>query len=275
MLRNIFCCDSRGNNFDKYEQPDIKIEYIIVRGATVSSLQRETLHYLHKYTDHEEKLNIKVCVGINDLLRKVNGVTTVSDIGVESLFHKLKQFKSVVQSERPNALFGFVTIPHCSLADYGEFCAQKKNKTKSNPPANVSQNDLVATQSVLNQKVNDINRMLITENFSATKIGIRPLTVQFHKEILHLHTKRAGKKKKNKTVHSYHFSRLYDGLHAKSHIKRKWFRSLVQIFKRESNALLPTPNCDYISESEDNFSDVISDTDSEPTYTCWKRQKYQ
>ncbi len=83
------------------------------------------------------------------------------------------------------------------------------------------------------------------------------------KKILHKHTNRSGRKRHNRQfVYSYHFSRLYDALHAKSHVKRKWFRSLCYVFEKEFSRHAAID--DHLSDSS-GFSDTVSllETDSD------------
>lgn len=275
MLRSILCADSRANNFENYTQPDFHIDYVIRRGATISSLHKFTENFLSSHTTVEERLSVKVCVGINDLLRKIqhdNGrELTIENVSVDVICARLKQFKTSIKEKRPNTLFGFITIPHFSFERYIDFSiSQRKLHHSKFSDAEVSN-----LQETINSSVNAINNFIISENVSDISELGRPLTVQWHKEILHRHSQRTGRNKTRRIVDSYHFGRLYDGLHAKSHIKRKWFRSLCLVFERElkQSQIL---DC-HLSSSASNYSDTVSisdsESDSEPLYSCWKRQK--
>ena len=99
MHRNILCADSRANNFDKYEQPaDVTIEFVIRRGATISRIECETLKYLEN-CGVSEKINIKVCIGINDILQFICASFDSVEPVLELLRDKLTHFKNIVLSK--------------------------------------------------------------------------------------------------------------------------------------------------------------------------------
>ena len=69
MQRNILCADSRANTFEYEQSAEIRIEFVIRCGATIYRLECQTLKYLKENCGVDEKINIRVCVGINDICR--------------------------------------------------------------------------------------------------------------------------------------------------------------------------------------------------------------
>ena len=118
----IFVADSRGNNFDKYKQPqDLQLHYIIQRGATISSLRDKTLDFIKSpHFPNNKQIFIKIAAGINDILKRVHHSdgteSVVSDtFDVNAIISKLLLFRSSVKTLIPSALVGFVTIPTAHL----------------------------------------------------------------------------------------------------------------------------------------------------------------
>ena len=118
----IFVADSRGNNFEKYKQPqDLEVQYIIQRGATISVLTDKTREFIKSPSFPKNKLIfVKIAAGINDILKRVNHSdgteTVVSDtLEVNTIIDKLLLFRSSVKTLIPSALVGFVTIPTAHL----------------------------------------------------------------------------------------------------------------------------------------------------------------
>ncbi|MES9904276.1 MAG: hypothetical protein ABW168_16575 [Sedimenticola sp.] len=221
---------------------------------------------------------MKVCVGINDLLNKTRhkfgSELELANISLDAIFDCFRHFKQSVKLQRPNTLFAFITIPHFSFLGYRDFSIANKKLSRSK----FTEDELKKFQITLNEKINEINDFLINENVTDNSELGRPLSVLWHKEIRHQHTHRSGRCRKKRTlVYSYHFSRLYDGLHAKSHIKRKWFRSFCFVFEKETINAQSLAD-EHLSDSS-GFSDTISvsdtESESEPLYQCWKRQKVE
>ena len=51
---------------------------------------------------------------------------TSVELVLEPLRDKLAHFKNTVLSKYSGALFGFITIPHCSLSKYRHSCIHKR-----------------------------------------------------------------------------------------------------------------------------------------------------
>ncbi|CAG2220644.1 unnamed protein product [Mytilus edulis] len=133
--------DSRGNNFDSnriFEQPpDFKIEYCIVRGATVNELKDVFLQRLNSVdTNRCLPIIVKVAVGINDFTKFIKNKNRERELvysgakGLE-IYEKILEFKAAVKEKLPNALVGFITVPPISFKKYKEHCFENKKLTVS------------------------------------------------------------------------------------------------------------------------------------------------
>lgn len=87
----IFATDSRGNNFNLFENCDLNIKYVIQRGGTIGFLSEKTLTEI-KLIDCSKYINIfvKIAAGINDILIKEHHQISVSASPVSSIIDKLK-----------------------------------------------------------------------------------------------------------------------------------------------------------------------------------------
>lgn len=254
-MQRVVVGDSRIHNFDAYTQPrDLNILYIIQRGANVDQLKEKTIQTLQsKGVSADGRIEIKLCAGINEFLCRERhdggSETKLSDVSVHEVVNKFFAFTSGIKCVYVNAEISFATIPHMSFEKYQQHCLT--NKSLSKPK--YSKEQVQEFQNNLNRKVNELNRLLITEN---TKNSVK--TVFLHSDISKSHTKRKGRNKRKVTQVSYHFSRLYDGLHACSEIKRKWFEKLIASFS-------PKPIVDTESSSDE----------SDESDRHWKRRKYR
>lgn len=256
-MQRVVVGDSRINNFDCYQQPkDFNIIYVIQRGAKVNQLKDKTLQTLQAVGIGKDcQVEIKLCAGINEFLSREHhegGIETkLSDINVHDIVHKFISFKTDVKSIYLNAQVSFATVPHMSFEKYRMHCI--KNKTLSKPKYSTEENQ--AFQKSLNTKVNEVNKLLIAEN---TKNSAK--TVFLHSDICKSHTKRKGRNKRKVSQLSYHFGRLYDGLHACSETKRKWFEKIIASFTSTK------PSTSTVLNS-------TSDSSSDESDRHWKRQK--
>ncbi|CAG2253706.1 unnamed protein product [Mytilus edulis] len=162
--------DSRGNNFDSnriFEQPpDFKIEYCIVRGATVNELKDVFLQRLNSVdTNRCLPIIVKVAVGINDFTKFIKNKNRERELvysgakGLE-IYEKILEFKAAVKEKIPNALVGFITVPPISCKKYKEHCFENKKLTVSE----ISDDDLLKFQKDLEKEVELLNEKIIFGN---------------------------------------------------------------------------------------------------------------
>ncbi|CAG2188635.1 unnamed protein product [Mytilus edulis] len=155
--------DSRGNNFDSnriFEQPpDFKIEYCIVRGATVNELKDVFLQRLNSVdTNRCLPIIVKVAVGINDFTKFIKNKNRERELvysgakGLE-IYEKILEFKAAVKEKIPNALVGFITVPPIIFKKYKEHCFENKKLTVSE----ISDDDLLKFQKDLEKEVELLN----------------------------------------------------------------------------------------------------------------------
>ena len=242
----VFACDSRGNNFNQYQQcQDIPINYIIRRGSDISQLQLETLEFLRSLSvSHDTPVIVKIAAGINDILNTISAAQTFT---ADSILLKLENFRKCVLSVIPWALVGFVTIPTVEVSLLPRLV---------NSP-------LPSLQSLVNDAINFLNIKIRSSNSLA---GC--WTVSWHLLVQKKICKRPGKGRKAKSVYRYIYSNLYDGLHGNSQTKKKWFQMLVKCFTGEAlyvkRDISSSNTCMFedITSSE-HESDFKIDTDSE------------
>ena len=283
-IQCLLVADSRANSFDNYEQPtDIKVHYIIRRGANIKQLLDETLQYLTSH-DIPKLYFVKIAAGINDLLDKVSGALIPSQLSVDSFILKLIDFRKAVKFICPFALVGFVTIPTVYFQGHKSYCESQGQLLYHG----ISEKVLNANQVAINEKIQIINSRIRHEN-SKQQLGhvAGCWTVSWHQSIVKDIKKRRGKSRRLVSAIRYSYDSLYDGLHAKSTVKKYWFSLLVHCFRSDIEYTVnenQTGSCEsYASmvESENNLQEIgsnellVSSQDSEVSETdqCWKRKK--
>ena len=265
--------DSRGNNFDVdkvFQQPtDFRIDYCIIRGATVNELKRE---FLQKISGKDfscfSPIIVKIAVGINNFTKfTVNTNSerelTYSGATASEVFSLLLDFKSAVKSEIPTALVGLVTVPPVSLKKYHEYCIG--NKSIRNPV--LSDAELTDCQQKLNDEINSLNDKISYENCEKQEGHLKGCrTVSWHRSIYKLGKIKRGKKYQK--IYKNDFRGLYDGLHAKSDLKQKWFKQLLIAIRAEigyTQAEIASCTCENISGSSPSQSEG-SDTEQDESW---------
>ncbi|CAC5368330.1 unnamed protein product [Mytilus coruscus] len=200
--------DSRGNNFDNnriFEQPpDLKVEFCIVRGATVNELKDVFIQRLNR----------------NELV--YSGAK-----GIE-IYEKILEFKAAVEEKLPNTLVGFITVPPISFKKYKEHCFENKKLTVSE----ISDDDLLKFQKDLEKEVELLNEKIFfgnCEKQSGHLKGCR--TISWHRSVCRLGKVKRGKKYQK--VYKNDFRELYYGIHRTSDIKQKWFSQLIIAIRAE------------------------------------------
>ena len=231
--------DSRANNFDNsslFKQPEeLTIKYCIVRGAKIVDLSNKFLRIIDG-ENFEDKFPvvIKIACGINDLTqfkRNKEGENELHYSGKEAteVIQELVKFKTDIKQIIPNALVGFVTIPPLSFKLYHEHCKQKQGLKHPE----LTDEILETYQTRLDSELDKINNLIKVENClkqSGHSKGC--MTVSWHNTVC-----RQSKRKRNsgryKVVTKNNFKELYDGLHANSDLKHKWFNQIIDEIRAE------------------------------------------
>ena len=268
----LFVADSRANNFNLYQQPpNLNLYYVIQRGATIDQLIKRTHQEILKLNIQKQHVLVKIAAGINDILNKHQDHTGVhiklSSYTAENIIDKLLTFRSVVKTLIPTALVGFVTIPTAHLPSIQQHNLQAKKTELSSAQ---SPDSLEKQQSSLNLLINDINARIRILNSSKQTGCVRGCwTVSWHTFIAKQHIKRSGKGRTPKKHTRYMYDKLYNGLHAKSDVKKIWFELLVKAFAAE---------IEYVTCEQDTVSfeiEDISSSESESDFILDVSTKYQ
>ena len=218
----ILLGDSRINNFDNYPQPsDLNIRYYIERGAKINDLKKDAVSTLesvaHKFNSNEVKtVCIKTAAGINNLTKftTINGqrILSCSLESADQVFQELKDLRKHILNFIPSALISFVTVPSVDLLTFNEHHCKEF---------------LVKEQISLETKVDQLNTLIKAFNCRATA-----QTVSFHNSVQKRSIKK-DKRGRRRIKFSYVYKVLYDGLHASSEIKHKWFEEIIKPFRKE------------------------------------------
>ena len=229
VVHCLFVADSRAHNFDHYTRPSefasLDLAYIIRRGSKLGDLLQLTLAKLKSY-NRQDYLLIKVAAGINNLTKfaydssRRNRVLTVNPLSADDLVNILEDFKAQILAARPRTLVSFCTIPTASLK---KFQTIKKLATPI-----LSEPDLTTAQVYLDQVLDEVNSRIVALNRSTYTVS------------LHTYIRRSSIRKsltssgshKRKTIRS-NFSHLYDGLHATSYLKKRWYTAILSSFERD------------------------------------------
>ena len=234
----LYVADSRARGFDRYSPPSdshITITYIIKRGATVQQLLPLVLHRLRQWNDRRFII-IRVAAGINNLTdlytpAQSTGSTKVlirSQVSSQDLIAIFKTFKSAILQLRQKAIVIFSTIPPASFAKFQE------SRSVSYLPRDTLHNyqcDLNATIDIVNDEIKTLNHQF--------QHGISFHTLSLHTTIRKPTKRRRRSGNRRESIRN-DFAPLYDGLHAKSHVKQRWFFLLHKLFKQDVVDLHPT-----------------------------------
>ena len=240
-FKSIVIGDSRLCGFDRKNTGEIDIDFVIIRGAHVNDVLVPALDKIRSLQTFEGGiLIIKIALGINhftEFVRHGQGVELkYSGATGCQVFNELRSFKQRIKSVRPDALVGFVTVPTISFVANKNYRLEA-GKLKSSI---YSDEQLQCFQITLDQEITLLNFKLKEENsFKQDGHNRGCMTVSWHKYVT-----RSSKRKRNKqstksqTVVRNNFSGLYDGIHAISTLKQKWFYDLCACIRKEQSYTL-------------------------------------
>lgn len=257
----VIVLDSRGFRFEQKKQPsNLEISYVISRGKTVEQLYDQTVTELW-WVPSDKKLSFKICAGINNFIEKeylgAQGTEfRPSQTTPEFFIESLANIKSKLKARFPNSRVAFGTIPP---VHFGEL-QQSRLRSGLLKTAKYSAAELSEFQDRVSAKLTLVNSEIIELNKleRVWTLGLAEIIVKHHK-------KSCGRSNvKSKKVTSQHFQRMYDGLHAKSHIKQKWFNLIIKACQRESEQVLS-------SKSVEKAASEDKKTESEEKRRCWRR----
>lgn len=226
--------DSRVYSFDRYRLPadfNLHIDFVIRRGATLSDLIAPTLRQLRNYNSQDWVL-VRLAAGINDLIEFTgpgpHRVLVRSPTDANQLILRLQQFREAILRQHQNTVISFITIPTAS------FCKFQENKQLAVPELTPVQ--LKVHQHDLDNQLDTVNSF-IEQNSQDSQAEIIPRYLHWHSYIRRPTKRRNRTGRITKAITRNRFTLLYDGLHAVSTVKRRWFVELGRAFVQDHMAL--------------------------------------
>ena len=236
QVHQLLVADSRAYSFDQYTHPpfsNLSVDFVIQRGAKIDDLVLPTVTKLRSY-DPLDFTVIKLAAGINDLTEFVytvhsrSKVLKKSDLSLDGFFARLYRFKQQIQACRPLTIVSIVTIP---LASFSKFQASRH---LSSPVLSVE--ELITNQKQLDSLLDQANAR-IREFNNELQLGMSTRTLSWHTSVRKPSKRKTRTSKHNKSLRN-DFSQLYDGLHATSTLKKKWYNELYRSFDLDTRSLL-------------------------------------
>ena len=246
----ILVGDSRLCGFEKFDYGKFKFHHVIKRGAVLKDLVSETLSILRDYQGSDRSIIVKIACGINEFTKfeyhkEGKNLRFRSDVSSQTVFDSLKSFKRKIKTEVPTSVVGIITVPTLSFLTYRNFRENKekdkrankhqtesrsgKRTHKSSRPdkSRASDKDLQDDQEKLDKELVLLNASIKLEN-SRKQTGLLKgcYTVSWHNSIsrVSIRKRRSGSRK----VVRNNFSELYDGLHPKQSLKKRWHNQLLK-----------------------------------------------
>ena len=260
----VVVADSRCYRFDrKQHPPNLNLVFVISRGKTVEELYSDVVSTL-RTVPSDRIISFKFCAGINNFLQKAylgakGSVFRPSNLSAEAFIESLANIKSKLKARFPNSKVAFGTIPPVHFGHLQE----SRLKSGLLKEVHFTADEIALFQDQTNAKLALVNCDIIELN----KVE-RVWTLGLSEIIVKCHTKSSGRSNsKAKKVTSYHFERLYDGLHARSDIKQKWFNLIIKACVREKELSVKKPHTPKLSCKRDGASVC------EKEEVCWKRAK--
>lgn len=227
----IVAADSRANHFGAhtYRQPhDLTITFIIKRGAKILDLVPALLDEV-KRSSKKKKLIVKIAAGINNITRLIRfrrgKFITFDQVSHEQILGHLRDVRTFVHLERPDAVVGFVSIATASVKKF------QKYYTEGRP--NLNEQEITVEQTLIDKcidKVNDGIRCMNREGQAGYSRGPRCV---YWNTYIRSSSKRRNRNGKLVTSVRNSFQRLYDGLHPCPELKLIWFTGLCSVLKKE------------------------------------------
>ncbi|KAJ8048288.1 hypothetical protein HOLleu_00541 [Holothuria leucospilota] len=236
----LFVADSRAYSFDRYTQPhvpgegsvQVRVHYVIKRGARVADLLEPTLSKLRQWRE-DDFIVTRVAAGINDLTElfslptHTKRVLRRSAVTSSDLVREFSQFKSACLRLRPKCIVIFTTIPPASFSKFQlSKCLPQPILTAEQLQRN--QADLDSTLDSVNSSIKDLNQ--------EAQHGIVFQTLSWHTTVRKPTKRKSRSGNYTRTIRN-DFSPLYDGLHAKSTTKNRWFTLLHKLFAKDLQQL--------------------------------------
>lgn len=235
----VFVADSRAYSFDRYTQPSLpgegsrKVHYIIKRGARVRDLFEPTLSKLRQF-QQEDFVIVRVAAGINDLTELFSTpqhnkrVLRRSTVTSGDLLVEFNHFRSACLRVHTKSIIIITTIPPASFARF------QQSKGLNHPI--LSEEQLKQNQADLDSTLDTVNSAIKSLNQEAQH-GLVFTTLCWHTTI-RKPTKRKSRSGRHTRTIRNDFSSLYDGLHAKSTTKQRWFTLLHSLFTKDLQLLI-------------------------------------
>lgn len=207
------------------------MDFIVRRGGTIQDLLPLTLARLRQYNE-EDWVILKLAAGINNLTKLVNTghrgkrVLVRSSVSADDILSLLLNFKEEVINIRPTTVVSFVTVPTASFAKFQEF------RHLASPF--LSEEAILSNQTDLDAVLDTVNIRIAEAN--AVQHGVIPRTLSWHASIRRK-SKRRNKSGRLRADLRTRLGQLYDGLHAVSTLKHRWFQETYKAFSIEREAL--------------------------------------
>ena len=158
---------------------------------------------------------------------------------IESIKNQISSFYKSLQDQ--NITFKMVHIPSASLSKYSDFNITKKKLTQTT----FSDTQFEQQQKNLENDVEEIN-----DHISLQNQIFKTHSVRWDRDLMKFSKKKRGKNGQNcKNCKSFSYSNLYDGVHANSFLKCKWFTFWVNSIEKSLNS-----HSDTDSDSEQGGS---------------------
>ena len=176
---------------------------------------------------------IRLAAGINDLTNFTTSpcgkrVLQRSSVQPVDLIETFKTFEETIRERHPTLILSITTIPPASFAAF-QACRELHTPI-------LSQERLSTDQQDLNNTVDAVNAF-ITNHSKQFQQGVIPRTLCWHRDVRKATKRRHKNGKIAKTILRNNFTHLYDGLHAKTYLKQRWFKELLRAFSSDVRAL--------------------------------------
>jgi hypothetical protein len=244
-LQVLFVSDSRGRDFLKSPLPHsdlFKTEYIIIGGASIRTLERETITKVKSISlsNPNTVFIVKIAAGICEVTKKEQHAGGVELVLREQTYvlTNLLNFKERLHCLGRKILVSFATIPPIS---FEQALQHNISKNKLWAPTSTKEHRL-AQQDAIFHRLSQINHALIQENTKLQEIGnlgsCRPAQLLWHQQIVR-ETKR---RRSSKVVLRIPLTALVDGVHAGPEVFSKWSTTLYHSLQQDAERIVSLMN---------------------------------